>query len=94
MMVLEGNHEIEKDAANATFQAFTHRFRVPYKESGSPSPLFYSFDLAGELTASPRLSMLLKPSSGSCCRLITTLSLPLLCCKQTCACHVQPGAHV
>ena len=51
MMVLEGNHEIERDAANATFQAFTHRFRVPYVESNSPSPLFYSFDLAGELTA-------------------------------------------
>lgn len=48
-MVLEGNHEIERDAANATFQAYTNRFRVPHKESGSPSPKYYSFDLAGEL---------------------------------------------
>ena len=47
IMVIEGNHEIERDAANQTFLAYENRFRVPYKESGSPSPLFYSFDLAG-----------------------------------------------
>ena len=47
MMVIEGNHEIERDAANRTFQAYFNRFRVPHAESGSPSPHFYSFDLAG-----------------------------------------------
>ena len=30
-----------------TFQAFQSRFRFPAQESGSPSQLFYSFDLAG-----------------------------------------------
>ena len=29
MMVLEGNHEIERDAANATFQAYTNRWPAP-----------------------------------------------------------------
>ena len=54
-MVLEGNHEIERDETNATFLAYLNRFRVPHMESGSPSPLFYSFDLAGKLTSTPWL---------------------------------------
>ncbi len=47
-MVVEGNHEIERDAAGQMFLAYTSRYRVPHLESGSASPLYYSFDLAGE----------------------------------------------
>lgn len=46
-MGLVGNHEIETDAKHRDFQAYTNRFRFPFAESGSPSQLFYSFDLAG-----------------------------------------------
>ena len=52
LMVIEGNHEIEKDAANRTFQAYVHRFKVPHAESGSASPLYYSFDIAGARSTS------------------------------------------
>ncbi len=47
-MVVEGNHESERDAAGKSFQAYEARFRVPHKESNSTSPKYYSFDLAGE----------------------------------------------
>jgi hypothetical protein len=75
MMVIEGNHEIERDAANHTFQAYVHRFKVPYAESGSPSPLFYSFDLAGALLLP--LSMILTSPR----RFWSNMSLlcPMLC---------------
>ena len=48
MMVVEGNHEIETDAAGKSFQAYQARYRVPHQESNSASPLYYSFDLAGQ----------------------------------------------
>ncbi|EIE18216.1 Metallo-dependent phosphatase [Coccomyxa subellipsoidea C-169] len=47
MMVVEGNHEVEADSAGKSFQAYNARYRVPHAESGSDSPLYYSFDLAG-----------------------------------------------
>lgn len=46
----EGNHEIEpsKDKyGTPDFLAYTKRFRMPYEHSGSTSPLYYSYDLAG-----------------------------------------------
>ena len=46
-MGLEGNHEIEPDLHGRMFQSFQGRFRFPAEESGSPSQLFYSFDLGG-----------------------------------------------
>ena len=39
--------QIESDLDGKTFQAFTHRYRYPAAESGSSSPHYYSFDLAG-----------------------------------------------
>ncbi|KAH7432007.1 hypothetical protein KP509_07G004100 [Ceratopteris richardii] len=47
-MVTEGNHEVERlpfliDA----FKAYNTRWKMPYKESGSDSNLYYSFDVAG-----------------------------------------------
>ncbi|XP_055833003.1 purple acid phosphatase 23 isoform X2 [Solanum dulcamara] len=47
MMVIEGNHEIEPQAAGLTFQSYLTRFSVPSKESGSNSNLYYSFDAGG-----------------------------------------------
>ena len=47
-MTVEGNHEIEVDAAGKTFLSYTARYRMPSAESGSPSQLYYSFDLGGE----------------------------------------------
>ncbi|KAK9805338.1 hypothetical protein WJX73_003577 [Symbiochloris irregularis] len=46
-MGLVGNHEIEPDVQGRQFQAYRNRYRFPFAESGSPSQLFYSFDLAG-----------------------------------------------
>ena len=40
--------QVERDLSNKSFQAYTNRYIYPYKESGSPSPHFYSFDMAGE----------------------------------------------
>lgn len=57
LMTVEGNHEIEEDAAGKTFLAYTARYRMPSAESGSPSQLYYSFDYGGE----PPLSTM------SCC---------------------------
>ncbi|KAM3290180.1 purple acid phosphatase 23 isoform X1 [Capsicum chacoense] len=47
MMVIEGNHEIEPQAAGLTFQSYLARYSVPSKESGSNSNLYYSFDAGG-----------------------------------------------
>lgn len=47
MMVIEGNHEIEPQAAGVTFQSYLTRFAVPSEESGSNSNFYYSFDAGG-----------------------------------------------
>ncbi|KAK8984438.1 hypothetical protein V6N11_029752, partial [Hibiscus sabdariffa] len=44
-MVIEGEHEIEKQADNQTFTAYSSRFAFPCDESGST--LYYSFDAGG-----------------------------------------------
>ncbi|KAK8275844.1 hypothetical protein V6Z12_D10G162000 [Gossypium hirsutum] len=47
MMVIEGNHEIEPQAAGITFKSYLTRFALPAKESGSSSNFYYSFDAGG-----------------------------------------------
>eukprot|EP00257_Ricinus_communis_P016035 XP_015574077.1 purple acid phosphatase 15 isoform X2 [Ricinus communis] len=47
IMVVEGNHEIEQQAQNQTFAAYSSRFAFPSKESGSPSTFYYSFNAGG-----------------------------------------------
>ncbi|KAK8518040.1 hypothetical protein V6N13_083094 [Hibiscus sabdariffa] len=47
MMVIEGNHEIEPQAAGITFKSYLTRFAVPAEESGSNSNFYYSFDAGG-----------------------------------------------
>lgn len=47
MMVVEGNHEIEEQAGNQTFAAYSARFAFPSEESGSSSSLYHSFDAGG-----------------------------------------------
>ncbi|KAL9237749.1 hypothetical protein vseg_012262 [Gypsophila vaccaria] len=47
MMVIEGNHEIEPQAAGETFKSYLTRFAVPSDESGSDTKLYYSFDAGG-----------------------------------------------
>ncbi|XP_019180960.1 PREDICTED: purple acid phosphatase 15-like [Ipomoea nil] len=47
IMVVEGNHEIEEQAENKTFAAYSSRFAFPSKESGSSSPFYYSFNAGG-----------------------------------------------
>nr|AGL44403.1 calcineurin-like phosphoesterase [Manihot esculenta] len=47
IMVVEGNHEIEPQARNQTFVAYSSRFAFPSVESGSSSTLYYSFDAGG-----------------------------------------------
>ncbi|KAK3000810.1 hypothetical protein RJ639_021763 [Escallonia herrerae] len=47
MMVVEGNHEIEPQAAEVTFKSYQTRFAVPSEESGSNSNFYYSFDAGG-----------------------------------------------
>lgn len=48
-MVTQGNHEIEKIPllVSKPFKAYNARWKMPYQESGSPSNLFYSFEVAG-----------------------------------------------
>ncbi|TYI44536.1 hypothetical protein ES332_A01G244400v1 [Gossypium tomentosum] len=48
-MTTEGNHEIEffPWIPRHTFKAYNARWLMPYKESGSTSNLYYSFDVAG-----------------------------------------------
>lgn len=40
--------QIELDVNQKKFQAYTHRYIYPWVESGSTSPHYYSFDIAGE----------------------------------------------
>lgn len=47
MMVIEGNHEIEEQAGNKTFAAYSSRFAFPSKESESSSTFYYSFNAGG-----------------------------------------------
>lgn len=47
LMVLEGNHEIEEQAQNQTFAAYSSRFAFPSEESGSSSTFYYSFNAGG-----------------------------------------------
>ncbi|KAL5057572.1 hypothetical protein RYX36_029176 [Vicia faba] len=47
IMVVEGNHEIELQAENKTFVAYSSRFAFPSEESGSPSTFYYSFNAGG-----------------------------------------------
>jgi acid phosphatase type 7 len=47
VMVIEGNHEIEEQAENKTFVAYSSRFAFPSEESGSSSTLYYSFNAGG-----------------------------------------------
>ncbi|WCJ38052.1 purple acid phosphatase 15 [Euphorbia peplus] len=47
IMVVEGNHEIEEQAGNQTFVAYSSRFAFPSVESGSSSTFYYSFDAGG-----------------------------------------------
>ncbi|PKI57589.1 hypothetical protein CRG98_022060 [Punica granatum] len=47
IMVIEGNHEMEEQAENRTFAAYSSRFAFPSKESGSSSKLYYSFNAGG-----------------------------------------------
>ncbi|CAM8949981.1 unnamed protein product [Rhodiola kirilowii] len=48
-MVTEGNHEIESVPIiyPFSFKAYNARWRMPFEESGSPSNLYYSFDVVG-----------------------------------------------
>lgn len=47
IMVVEGNHEIEAQAGNQTFVAYSSRFAFPSEESGSLSSFYYSFNAGG-----------------------------------------------
>ncbi|KAF8394095.1 hypothetical protein HHK36_020300 [Tetracentron sinense] len=47
IMVVEGNHEIEEQAGNLTFAAYSSRFAFPSEESRSPSTFYYSFNAGG-----------------------------------------------
>ena len=47
MMVVEGNHEIEPQAAGVTFKSYLSRFSVPSNEPGPHSNFYYSFDAGG-----------------------------------------------
>ncbi|KAJ6420810.1 hypothetical protein OIU84_028222 [Salix udensis] len=47
IMVVEGNHEIERQVENQTFVAYSSRFAFPSRESGSPSTFYYSFNAGG-----------------------------------------------
>lgn len=47
IMVVEGNHEIEKQAGNRTFVAYSSRFAFPSEECGSSSTFYYSFNAGG-----------------------------------------------
>ncbi|XP_038875832.1 purple acid phosphatase 15 isoform X1 [Benincasa hispida] len=47
LMVVEGNHEIEPQAENQTFAAYSSRFSFPSEESNSYSTFYYSFNAGG-----------------------------------------------
>lgn len=46
-MFTEGNHERERAHGVPDWLAYTTRFHLPHGQSGSESPLYYSYDLAG-----------------------------------------------
>ncbi|XP_056692990.1 probable purple acid phosphatase 20 isoform X2 [Spinacia oleracea] len=50
-MVTHGNHEIEKIPIlhGTPFTSYNARWHMPFEESGSPSNLYYSFDVASEV---------------------------------------------
>ncbi|KAL2343746.1 hypothetical protein Fmac_005031 [Flemingia macrophylla] len=45
MIVVEGNHEIEPQAGEITFQSYLTQFGVPVEKGDSESNLYYSFDV-------------------------------------------------
>lgn len=47
IMVVEGNHELEAQAENQTYVAYSSRFAFPSEESGSSSTFYYSFNAGG-----------------------------------------------
>ena len=47
LMVIEGNHEIENQADDVSFAAYSSRFAFPSEESQSSSPFYYSFNAGG-----------------------------------------------
>ncbi|PON32743.1 Acid phosphatase [Parasponia andersonii] len=47
IMLVEGNHDIEQQAENQVFAAYSSRFAFPSEESGSSSTLYYSFNAGG-----------------------------------------------
>ncbi|XP_012071129.1 purple acid phosphatase 15 isoform X2 [Jatropha curcas] len=46
-MVIGGKHEIEQQAEDQIFVAYSYRFAFPSEESGSSSTLYYSFNAGG-----------------------------------------------
>ena len=46
-MVVEGNHEIEEQVDQKTFEAYSTRFAFPSEESQSSSTFYYSFNAGG-----------------------------------------------
>lgn len=46
-MYCEGNHEIEPSNVAPDFLAYSKRFRMPHRQSGSRSNVYYSYDIAG-----------------------------------------------
>ncbi|KAL5781413.1 hypothetical protein ACOSP7_006442 [Xanthoceras sorbifolium] len=47
IMVVGGNHELEEQAQNQTFVAYSSRFAFPSRESKSSSTFYYSFNAGG-----------------------------------------------
>ncbi|KAJ8428510.1 hypothetical protein Cgig2_029963 [Carnegiea gigantea] len=47
IMVVEGNHELEEQAENQTFVAYSSRFAFPSEESQSMSALYCAFNTGG-----------------------------------------------
>jgi acid phosphatase type 7 len=47
IMVVEGNHEVEEQGHNKTFEAYKSRFAFSSVESGSYSEFYYSFNAGG-----------------------------------------------
>lgn len=50
-MVTQGNHEVEKlpIVHKTPFTSYNARWHMPFEESGSPSNLYYSYDVASEV---------------------------------------------
>ena len=46
-MTVVGNHEIERDNNGEVFKAWSARYPTPYRQSGSSSNLYYSFNYGG-----------------------------------------------